>query len=731
MTSEKNYKRLALAGFALLFVLAALGTTRLKVTDDASEAMLPTDPETVARYSDYLARFPNDQGALVVFENLLCSEAGWELIKRTEAAFRADPSVDRTLSLASMPTRYVIGNGDTVDLSRFRDAEFKTPDARCKAAAAYPPYRNVLVSPDGTATALFLIAEPGQHATTVSETLMQIYQPLAAEAAALGGRMVITGEPIISAELSRVVSRDSVLVGGILVAMLLLVFIITRSGVSTLVALGLGLFVVTFAYGVMGWLGMPLTPATSLVIFLLVPLTGTFVIHCHGYVARQAERKLFPDEAWKPCIVAGLTTAVGFGCTGLTPAPDVQSLAVMGVLGIAATTAGVFLFVFPVLHAAQNLRFVVQFSVPRWPLIHSYAGVGLLVFFALGIAYGMNRLKVDYSPTDYLPMTNSYRADYEVAGQWFGRMNLPLMVEVANAEEPDTWVKLKPLVDALYQKYPTGFQAVWFYDQIVQLNRAVTGNPDAGFPEDADALAQLLIWFDPEDLELYMDEDRSRILINFQIPYIGSAGYFEMKEVIDDYLREHQINGNYVGRVASFFETGHRIGSDNLRGLAVSAVLVFIILLFVFRSVTFAVIGIIVNAVPVLAGLALLGTAGVTIDMGSSLVAAMAFGIVLDDTTHLLVRVQQLLKSGYDPATAALRTVRELISPVMTTTLAVCLGFVVLFFAEMQPFHDFAMLMITTMFIALICDVVLLPALVRQFVSDRTGALLAARLRRE
>lgn len=130
-------------------------------------------------------------------------------------------------------------------------------------------------------------------------------------------------------------------------------------------------------------------------------------------------------------------------------------------------------------------------------------------------------------------MTNSYRADYEVAGQWFGRMNLPVMVEVENAEDPETWTKLKPLIDSLYERYPSGFQAVWFYDQLVQLNHAVSGNPQAGFPEDPDTLAQLFIWFDPEDLELYMDEDRSRILINFQIPYIGSAGYFEMKAMVD------------------------------------------------------------------------------------------------------------------------------------------------------------------------------------------------------
>ncbi len=219
-----------------------------------------------------------------------------------------------------------------------------------------------------------------------------------------------------------------------------------------------------------------------------------------------------------PCIFAGLTTAVGFACTGMTPAPDVQALAIMGVVGICAATVGVFLFAFPVLYGAKNLRFTVQFTVPRWPLIHSAAGIGLLIFFVLGIVYGRSRLKVDYSPTDYLPMSNSYRADYETAGQWFSRMNLPLMVEVESAEDPETWIKLKPLIDTMYEKYPSGFQAVWFYDQIVQLNRAVSGNPEAGFPEDEETLAQLFIWFDPEDLELYMDEDRSRILVNFQIP---------------------------------------------------------------------------------------------------------------------------------------------------------------------------------------------------------------------
>ena len=65
-----------------------------------------------------------------------------------------------------------------------------------------------------------------------------------------------------------------------------------------------------------------------------------------------------------------------------------------------------------------------------------------------------------------------------------------------------------------------------------------------------------------------------------------------------------------------------------------------------------------------------------------------------------------------------MRGVRELIAPIMTTTLVIMLGFSILFAAQLRLFHDFAMLMITTMFIALLADVILLPSLVRQFVKD-------------
>ena len=163
------------------------------------------------------------------------------------------------------------------------------------------------------------------------------------------------------------------------------------------------------------------------------------------------------------------------------------------------------------------------------------------------------------------------------------------------------------------------------------------------------------------------------------------------------------------------------MGSDTLRGLALGAIVVFLVLTILFRSLPLAFAGIVVNTLPVLAGIGILGLLGIDIDMGSSIVAAIAFGIILDDSTHLLVRVRALVSSGYDPSTAVTKAVNELMTPIVTTTLIICVGYSVLLFAELLTFHDFAIVILITLVAALLSDILVLPMLVRRLFKDPLG----------
>jgi predicted RND superfamily exporter protein len=698
-----------------------IGAIRVSVSDDASDAMLEKQGFNYTKYLEYLDHFPSDVGAVVVVENLLCSDRGWKLIQEVEQAYRAHPHVRKTISIASPSARYIKGNESSIDLRRFNEIQL-ADQLRCTKAYQYEPFRDLLVAQGGKAIAIYIVAERGLDTLSFSTSVEQLRDEYLPRAHALGGNILVTGDPIMSSEIARVISRDMLYIIALVLLLIFVTLLITQSVRTCIASLLTMTLSLAGAFGFMGWLQLDLTPGTALAIFLLGPLSAAFVIHAHGYAARDLESSIIPREAVLPTIFAGITTATLFACTALTPAPDVRSLAMLGVIGIGFATLSLFLVVYPLLAGSKNLGYTIQFSIPRWAIVRPWVAYVLLGVFIIEIVLGFSKIRFEYEAVDYLPMSNAKRAEFERIGTWFGRMNIPLMIEgKVGIEDLSIWRSLNELEVRIENKLP-GVHSASFYKQLSTVTQAFTEDGSGQtllFPEDKQLLQQLLILFDPEDYDSYIGDENQRLVATLQVPFIGSSDYFALKELVADHFLESDFQGNLVGRVSGFFETGHRIGLDNLRGLALGAVLVFLLLIYAFRSLSLSLIGLLVNSIPVLTSLGALGLLNVPIDLGSSIVAAMAFGIVVDDSTHLIIRIRRLQKAGYDPSTAVIRAIRELIAPIMTTTAMTCLGFSVLFAAEMQPFHDFATTIMIAMLTALLADLIILPVLVREFVKDK------------
>lgn len=702
----------------LIAVAFGFGVTNLQITRDAAEAMLADNTAESRAYADYLSRFPNDLGVVIAFVDLACSTEGWDLIKAVELAYRKNAYVDRTIGLPSRSSRYLVYSEDDIDLSRFSDVEFDSPEERCDKAEEYPPFRGLLSNETEFVTAIYLIAHQGLNATDFAASISEMLNPFTEQAEILGGRILLSGEPLISAELSRVVAKDSKLLAAMAVVMCILAWLLTRSSLVALSSVTLNAFVVLVAFGFMGWFGLELTPATSLVVFLLIPLSSAFTIHAHGYVSRQKSDSIVPSEARMPMLLAGVTTCIGFACTGLTPAPDIQAMALMGIIGISAATIGTFTIVFPLLSLrkpSEHTRFESPsrtMSIP--PSSAIFFSVVLLGFSLVGIV----SLNINYGPANYLTLSNQVRSDFEEVGQWFGRMSVPLVIEADNIQEPLMWQKVEPLVRKLEATYPENFQAFWFYDHIAELSKAFTGDGEEqkNFPDTEEYFSQLLLWFSPEDYELFIDDNADSYVILLQVPFVGSSEFMAMKQTVTDYIIDNELDGQIVGRVAGFFETGHRIGRDNLIGMLIGAALIWLLYGAIYRSLKLATIALFVNALPVLVSLSLLGWLNIDIDMGSSVACAIAFGIVLDDSSHLISAYRSLqLKGLLGQSEAVVRETQNLLRPILFTSLVICVGFSVLFFAEMIPFHDFAMVTIVAIVVAFFTDIVLFPALVRRF----------------
>ncbi|MFP8877913.1 MAG: MMPL family transporter, partial [Myxococcota bacterium] len=93
--------------------------------------------------------------------------------------------------------------------------------------------------------------------------------------------------------------------------------------------------------------------------------------------------------------------------------------------------------------------------------------------------------------------------------------------------------------------------------------------------------------------------------------------------------------------------------------------------------------------------------------------ASIALGLVVDDTVHFIVRFQRQRASGATTEAAVAHTVRTAGRPIILTSLVLLGGFGVLAFSSFNPNVHFGLISAVVVVLALIADLVMLPAALR------------------
>ena len=100
-----------------------------------------------------------------------------------------------------------------------------------------------------------------------------------------------------------------------------------------------------------------------------------------------------------------------------------------------------------------------------------------------------------------------------------------------------------------------------------------------------------------------------------------------------------------------------------------------------------------------------------TISVAASIVTAIAFGIVVDDTIHLMSKYLRARAEGKSPSEAILPTFKLVGKPLLTTTLIFALGFLVFGASGLIANQTLGLLVGMTVVIALVADFLLFPPL--------------------
>ena len=150
---------------------------------------------------------------------------------------------------------------------------------------------------------------------------------------------------------------------------------------------------------------------------------------------------------------------------------------------------------------------------------------------------------------------------------------------------------------------------------------------------------------------------------------------------------------------------------SQLQSLLLVGLVIMGLVSMLFVSLRAGLIALLPNLFPVTILFAVMALAGIPLNAGTSMVAAIALGICVDDTMHVMSRFHEELKRHDSRSEALVAMVRAEAVPIFATSIALAAGFAVFATSSFQPVVNFGLLSAMVILVALLATFVLTPLL--------------------
>jgi len=143
-----------------------------------------------------------------------------------------------------------------------------------------------------------------------------------------------------------------------------------------------------------------------------------------------------------------------------------------------------------------------------------------------------------------------------------------------------------------------------------------------------------------------------------------------------------------------------------------------VLFVIIFRSLSYALIAIVVNLIPLCACFGIMGVAGIPLDIMSITIAAISIGIGVDDIIHYVhrFREERLTKGVVESIEASHASIGY---AMYYTSFTIFLGFSVMTTSAFIPTIYFGLLTDLVMAFMLLGALIILPSLILSFVKDK------------
>ncbi len=600
---------------------------------------------------------------------------------------------------------------------------------------ATPLIRQDLLSFDANATAIIVrlySTDPKQRNQELAD-LEKIF----ADYRGMGMQIYYSGLPREELEVARLLLQDlSRLIPASLVLLTCMTFLSFRSLTPPLLLLGNLALGLLWTAGVFGLSGARLNLIT-LVLPPLVTTVGTsYAIHVLAqYIQAAKKSNLSKTEVIErtlekvslPILLALITTLLGFFALVLSPIPAIREMGIFASVGIFFMAAfamvvlpcGLYLLPRPALESAAMRRSFFEALLTRLgALVTSQPRPILWVFLTVTLTalLGATQVRVD-SKTQNFPARSKITQDHQYLQTHFGGTDFIRLVfsskdEAGQLERAATVQGLVALKKWLAQQallHPNSLKVHRMYSPLEYLE-ILRGGLDHLNDEE------VRFYFNRMEKgygALFFNSRHSLLSVTLRVANQSTAGYLAFQEKLQEKLKElfPHLQAKFTGNVVLSAESAHNIAQSQIISLGLALAFILVVLSLLFFSFKVGFLALLPNVAAILLFFGLLGFSGTPISAILSVIGAIALGIGVDDSIHFITHFNQNLNDLKDPKEAAEKTLRSVGKPMIYTTLALMLGFGVLMASEVTGQASFGWLTAFTLFLSLLSNLFLLPAL--------------------
>ena len=429
---------------------------------------------------------------------------------------------------------------------------------------------------------------------------------------------------------------------------------------------------------------------------------------------------------WRPCFLCTVTTAAGFASLGTSEIAPVRDLGLFTAAGVLFSFAVCFTFLPALLATSSKTRPVVATRRPWWTPDRAsrlagwlrrqsrwIAAAGLVV--AVVACFGLSRLRLESHILTFFPESHRVPSNYHaMEDHLMGLSQLEFVVQGSRDRmtSDETLTAYRDLLAESIAEEPLLREVV---SVLIEPTRA--GNLEFVLePQELrEALEEEGI---PEGLERFLQVDGDRYILRTTL--LATTSSSNAVHALVERLRlriaarlPSELEAAITGSAALLIQGQVLLLETQVLSFGLALLAVTVVILMAFRSLRLALLSLLPNLLPVLFTLGLMGLAGIPLNTATVTVAGIALGLIVDDTIHFLHHWRTKRQAGEDAGVAAADTLYHVGRPALITTVTVAVGFGMFALAPFRPTLFFGLLIALTALTALLCDFVILPALLQ------------------